>query len=420
MTVFSIKKAAAVSVALAGAVSPTIPMAQANDAGRVMTFGLGLRTQWMDNRNLDSVSPGSSFETAADLSFGLLTGTQTSRLSLDARGTIRKINTPGDVAENGFVNPRLGLTYDRSSAASRLSLDALLRETDLDDDLTLEDSDIVTNGDVTLRSARLGGEIEWGENTLFGYGVLASYEDADYSGGIATGPDGDILRDYERTTVGVTTRLDFNQVTRLNSALTYSKFDEAGISDPRGTISLENVLTVDRPSGPATLELYLFDTEDGTRVVTAVGRTLETQLGVLSGKIGPTRATTGDIFLTGSVDYNHSLPRGALNFGLSNDVSSDNRQDKERQTVRLSFGYLQELSELASLRFDADWVGREDTDLSGLSDNTSIRATYSHRLTQDWNFDVGYRYRYRDDSTTENAHSNTVFLELRRAFTTRF
>ena len=48
--------------------------------------------------------------------------------------------------------------------------------------------------------------------------------------------------------------------------------------------------------------------------------------------------------------------------------------------------------------------------------NAALSAIYTHTLPYDWALDAGVTHRIRNEDNTGEATSDTVFLELRRAF----
>lgn len=416
-------KTVAFSSVVLGVVAAGAAAQDAFETGGIqLSFGLGLRLEAQDNRSLSPTNADSSYESVADLSFGLLTETQTQRFSFDFGGKLRAIDDTLNTADDGFVEPFAELRYDLTSAAAHLALNASLRETDLSDNDVLSDDglDVITGNGATRRRTLLEARLDWGEDAPLGFGVFARREDNTYSGGTPTGLDGTGLNDNFRNTVGASTRMDLSPAAALTVSLSYSAFDEDTVPGTRETISLDNILTLERPRGPVTISLGATSTEEGERISTALGRTLELPSGILMGQIGATRGTSGDVNLTGAMSYTHALPRGALNVGLSREVTSDNQDDTERLNTRFNLGYSMELSPLSALAFNADWAQTEQPSNDLTSVSTTLGATYSRELTADWDLDVGYRHRIRDDDTAGRADSNAVFLELRRTFVTRF
>ena len=382
---------------------------------------LGLETQ--SNRALDPADPGRSSAATMGLSLGVLSETRTQRLSFDLGGDLRNLNGPGNVI-NGFVNPSIALGYDRTSAAARLSLSASLREINRANAGLIFDEDAQTftlvDGTATRRRTNLSAQLNWRDDAPLGFGVLARLDDNSYSDGVATGIDGAALNGTQRLTLGTTARLDLSEASQLNIGLDYSEFKADGVAGSRDTWTLTNALTIDRPDGALTFSFAVTDTEDGTRVATSVGRSLEYPLGILSGQIGVTRGVTGETFLSGGLNVTRALPRGNLSFGLARNVNSGTLQDTERVTTRATFGYQHELNALSSLSFDVNWTELTQTGTNVDTVRASIGATYSRELTPDWNMDTGIRHRFRDSSVSGTARSNELFLNLRRDFLTRF
>lgn len=417
----SVIKLAALSTALTGALGAgALAQAAYQTGGVQLSFGLGLRTEAQDNRGLDATNEESSFETSADLSMGLLSETRSQRLSFDFGGSLRAVESDRNTIDNGFVNPFAELNYDLTGPQTRLGLTATLRETELEDEdlFTPDGLDLIRNDGGTRRRSVLEARLDWREGRPLGFGARVRREQNDYSGTPVTTIGGDTVDDSVRTTIGASMYLALSRATALDTTLAYSMFDEDG-EPQRETFSLRNKLSFERPRGPITATFGAASTEDGERYSFEVGRTLEMPRGTLSGQIGATRATDGEVYVSGALDYSHALPRGIVTVGLSRDVSSGNDEDDERVRTLLNLGYVMELSPLSSVRLNADWARTEETLPGASSTSASLGATYSHDLTRDWTLDTGYRHRILDEDVGR-ANGNTVFLELRRDFVTRF
>jgi hypothetical protein len=420
-------KTSAVMIAMigtTGAIATPLWAQQAIETrGFQLNLGLTLGLETQSNRALDPAKPGSSTEARTGISIGLLRQTDNQRLSFDLGGELRNLNGPEDT-KNGFNNPLAVFGYDRTSSASRLSLSASLRETDLaDQGLVFDETSqefIFADGTATRRSTSVSAQLNWRDDAPLGFGVLAKLAENEYRGGVATGIDGSGLGDTQRLTFGTTARLDLNEVSQLNIGLNYSKFKNVDLGDKRDTWTLTNALTIERPDGVFSLNLNVTDTEDGTRVATSVGRTLEYPLGSLSGNIGATNGVTGKIFLTGRVNVSHALPRGNLSFGIARAVASSTLQDTEQISSSLTIGYLHELNILSSISLDANWAKLSRTIADTDTTSGIISATYSRELTPDWNMNFGIRHRLTDEDATGTVRSNSLFLNLQRNFVTRF
>ena len=391
--------------------------------GIQLRFDLDIGIESQTNRTLDVTDPGTTTEARTGLTVGVLSATRNERFAFDLGGEVRGLDGPTS-DESGFVNPFAFLSYDRSSASSRLSLSGSVRESDLNNDGFEFDEDTLAftfvEGSATRRTSNLSAEMNFRDDAPFGYGVLARYRENTFSSGLATGVTGSTLNDTERLTFGVTARFEFNEVTRLNSALTYASFEEDNVAGTRETWTLTNDLTIERPRGNLTFGFDITDTPEGTRVASNVGRSLAYPLGIVSGRIGLTRGASGETFINGGLNLTRELPNGNLNLDLARTISSGSLEDTEQLSTSLRVGYLHELTRLSSLSVDFNWAEVEQTDAGTDTTNASIEATYRRELTQDWGMNAGVRHRFPDDGVNGSTNSNEVFLNLRRTFLTRF
>lgn len=401
----------------------TAPLWAQQNGGVQVNLGVTLGVETQSNRALDTSDPGRSSTATMGLSLGVLSETRTQRFSFDLGGDLRGLNGPGST-NSGFANPSVELSYDRTSAAARLSLSASVRETDLVDEGLIFDETTqaftFADGTAIRRRTDLSAQLDWRDDAPLGFGLMALLEDNSYRDGVATGIGGTTLNDTRRVTFGATARLDINEATQLNVGLNHSDFEVDGTPGSRSTWNLTNNLTITRPDGALTFSFNITETEEGTRIATNVGRSLEYPLGIVSGEIGVTRGVTGDMFLSGGVNLTRALPRGNLSLGLARNVNSSGLEDTEQVQTSVTFGYLHEINPLSSLSLDADWADVSRTNSNSDTISATISATYNRELTQDWNMNVGIRHRFLDDEVTGTARSNELFLNLQRDFLTQF
>jgi hypothetical protein len=71
---------------------------------------------------------------------------------------------------------------------------------------------------------------------------------------------------------------------------------------------------------------------------------------------------------------------------------------------------------LGSVFFGLDASDSNDVLTDDNTQNASLSAIYSHSLPYDWMLDAGLTHRVRNEDDTGDATSDTVFLEIRRAF----
>lgn len=414
-----------VTLATLGVAAPI--WAQSYETGGIqLRFDLDLGINAASNRTLATNDEKGSVEARTTLGFGLLTETRTQRLAFNASGSLRDISGNDDDGLNeGFSNPMLALSYGRTSAAAEFGFDASLRETDLADNALIFDEEtgefILLDGTATRRITSGGLRYTWGNNTPVGYGLSAGYEQNDFRNGVATDVSGTPISDNTRLTLGANLRVDLDEARRLGVGLSYSQFDTDAIdTDTRETLALDTTLTYDRPLGPLSFTFGITDTEDGTRYALTTARSFAYPLGTVSGRLGVVRGVTGDTVLTAGLAATRDLPRGGLNVAFARDVTSGSQQDTEQTNTSLQLGYRHDLSRLASINVNFN-VG--DTNLTASDQGTTsatLTAAYNRTLTKDWNMNFGVRHRYRDSDVSGTARSNEVFMNLNRAFITRF
>lgn len=402
--------------------APIAAISQSYESGGIqLTFGTAFRLEAADNNSLAIDEPPVSGDAAARLSFGLLTATPSSQFALTANGDIHFIGSDATVA---LTSPQVGFSYERSSADAKFAISSTVKQSDLSlgDTTTAYDPNIDSSvtGTAKRRYAVLQTALNWGETTVVGYGLSAKLEDITYSDGVAIGLDGTALTDNQRLTLGATSRLDLSQASQLKAALSYSALEKQDKADPSKTLELTGSLSIDRPLGALTATVGVTNAEDGQRYSASIGRTLDLPLGPVSGQIGVMHSANGNNALTTRIAARRELPMGSLNVDLLRDISSLNEQDAERLTTQLSLGYTRSLSPLSDIDFGFDMAQIEDTTTGSQSLDATLAATYSRALTADWAGDVGYRHRYLDEGPGLTANSNTIFLEVRRAFVTRY
>ena len=406
-TVLSIAGAGSTALLLAGLGSPVL--AQDQIGGPQLTFGISFRAETNSNAGLDPISLGSTNKASIGLSFGLLSETNISRLAIDASARVLTATGAGSPA-TGLVDPTLSLSYARESANADFSFDAGLMDTDLSSDLAVTDFGA---GPGTRRTTSLNTALNWGKTAPLGFGISAGVTDITY-------PDAGVDQVDNRTVrAGATLRADLSAVLRLDLGLRASQFEKATAAS-RDTLGLDAGLTLIRPRGDLTLRASMDDTADGTRQSLSFGQTIALPDAVLSYNLGATRGVDAQTHLTGAVNYQRELPNGAISLGLSRAVSSGSETDAENLLTSASVGYQTALSPLANLSLSLDWAENIDTATDFGTTNTSLSATYSHDLAQDWALDIGYTHRLRDKDGVGSGASDSLFLQLRRDFSTQF
>jgi hypothetical protein len=388
-----------------------LPLAAQDDGGLRLSFGLSARVEAVTNPGLSTPADPDRTRLSTRLSFGLKDSTRAGAVDLSAAGSLSTDND--DTTPDGLIDPDLSLSLKRIGAGSSVELAAFLRENDLDTlrGLVLDPvtggvtEDVI--GDGTQRST--GGTLtyEFGTDGPWGGSLTAGLTDTTYSG-TTTEPD------TRRSNLGGSLRFALNPVTEVTASLTRSRYDEDGAT-PRNTLRPELDLRRDMPSGFAEASLFTEDTEDGTRSGLSFGRSWTLPASALTLRLGVTRGVTGDLSPTGTLDWQKDLPRGTLTASLNRDVTAGDG-DAESTVTTANLGFSQTLSPLGSVRFGLTASESEASATDATTRNAALSATYSHSLTQDWALDAGVTHRIRREDGTGTAKSDTVFLELRRAF----
>jgi hypothetical protein len=388
-----------------------LPLAAQEEGGLRLSFGISARVESSTNPGLEVPEEPDRTTLSSRLSFGLTDTTRTGSVALSAGGSLSTDND--DESPDGFIDPNLSLTLQRFGATSTLELSAFLRENDLDTlrgfVLDPETGDITEDllGDGTQRQT--GGSLAYsfGEGGPWGGSLSAGLTDTTYSGDTSE-------VDNTRTNAGGNLRFDLDPATEVTAGLSWSRYDEEG-DDPRDTLRSDIGISRDRPDGFASANVFAEDTEDGTRAGLSFGRNWELPDSALSFSFGATRGVTGDVSPTGRLNWQKDLPRGSLSASLLHEVTSGD-DDEETIVTTASLGLSHTISPLSSVSFGINASDSEDTTTDETTRNASLSAIYSHSLTPDWVLDAGVTHRVRNEDNTGNATSDTVFLELRRAF----
>ncbi len=379
--------------------------------GLRLTFGVAFRAETTANLGLTTPGEGRTNQIGTNLSFGLTDETRTDSLSLSASGFLRALDGP-EGRKTGLDAPRLDFAWRREGANAALDVSAFLREDDLD---TLRGLAIdpetgavnVLTGEGTQRQTGGGIAYTFGADGPWGLTLAAGLTDTTFR-------DAPAEVDNRRTRAGADLRFMLDPATEATLGLSASTFEEDG-EPTRDTLRLEAGVTRSLARGSLSAMLFTEKTEDGTRSGLTLGRSVELPSGQLSYSLGATRGATGEVNLTGALDWAQELPRGQISLGLRRSVASG-EGDAETLATSLNAGLSQNLSPLTSLTFGLNAAEAAEAATGTTTRTATLNATLTHALTEDWALDAGYSYRWRDEDTEGRANSDTVFLELRREF----
>jgi hypothetical protein len=398
------KRSAAATLVLCALAGPVLA-----DAGTELTFNLGVKVKNDSNPDLTPVGSGSSTTAGLDLSFGLTSETAQSNLSLQVSAGLFTADGSGAV-DNGLSAPAVTLSYTQSGGNADLDLKASFAQTDVADDVI----DNFQTGTGTRAVAGLSAGLTFGTGGPLGFGLTAGTTDISYHDNPAPG-----LLDSRTDRLGATLRSDLSPVLHANFGLSQSRFTQDGAA-ARDTSGLSAGLTLDRPTGALTLGVTYDDTPEGGRSGLNFQHQITMAAGNLTYGLGATKGVTGTTYLGGNLTYTHDLPTGALTVNLSRAVQPGVETDAETLQSRASLGYTQAVTPRGNLAVNLNWAEQQVTATDTTTANTSLSATWSQDLTQDWALDLGYTHRLRDQDGVGQGESDTVSLELRRAFALRF
>jgi len=434
-------------------------MGQEGSGDQLLTFGISQKFGANDNIRLEPTSVGTTYSSDTKLSFGFSSQTEAQTLDFSTSGVARLVDDPLVGTDHGFRDPTLALSYIRDSANSRLSVYAKYDRPDLAflDPLTqgvISDQDLYQGGG-TREDSRAGIRLETGLQSPLGFefdlnSFRRSYSDTTdpllFSNQTDTAAVAALFR-FSPITLG---RLDLyesrywaedtsqNQVktNRFTFGLDHqfsaisSLSANIGHSEVVETINtLPGVETVTRgpigdvffsrlmPNGMASAQLATTLSQAGRQNTLEFGRIFELPVGGLEIFLGATNGTSFNPRPIGRINYTADLPTGSLNASVSRDSYISDTLSQATETTRADLSYSFDVNDLSSLSFslyyaDIALIGNNSSGAD--RERGSFYASYTHDVTQDWDLQIGYEYRYFSSTTNGPAHANSVFFALQR------
>ncbi len=400
-------------------VAPHAAQAQGTDEGPLLEFGVTTGAVFNSNRGLDDDNPGSTTEFNTQLDVLLRLATPIQQLEFSGDVTLRTVSGADSASlPSGFVNPNLALSYGRAARDARLDLDLFYSEADVSssdlqfDPETASFSLLEDTG--TQRRFGFDTALELRRRSPFGVTFSAGYSGLRYSD--TSDPD---LTAQDRFRLGARFRFDLTPATQAIVDAQFSTFEDEGTAEGRrDTISLNTSLRQELRNGDVIFRFDTTDTEDGTRYTLSAGRTIETALWELSGVFGLTRELSGDVVPSGEVDVTRALPNGELSASLAHVIRSDS-DDDEQEVTTFSFGYVTQLTPLASLNTNLSYSDRSATGAGESGTFGTFGVNFQYNLTQDWSMNVGVQHRFSEDDVGAKARDNSLTIGFRRAFQAR-
>lgn len=383
------------------------------DGGRQFTFGLILGLDTNDNLDLTPVSPGTTNQVTAGLSFGALTQTENMLFRLDIGWNLQWNDGP-NFPDSGldYSLPDVALLWQHDARNSSIEVEADYVVTALDDLRPVDDFDTGTGmrADTDLALA-----YTWGTAGPFQIGVDAAYSTSDYF----DDPSPDLI-DNQNTVIGLNLGFDINPVTDLSFGVSRSVYEETqGSFDPEVTWGYTVDLSIDRPRGPVTGTVFYDDTWEGDRYGFSVGQDSALRGGGLDYAIGATHtAVAEEIVMTGSLDYQYDLPDGSITAAAFRVVDYDS-DNQESVTSGLSLSWTRQVTPLGSLNLSFSAASQDVLITNDTSRNAQAQVMWTQEFMQDWAMDLGAIYAQSEETGLKTATSREVFLNLRKEFAIR-
>lgn len=433
-------------------------------AGVQVDIGVTSKLTVDDNFQLQPNSAGTSTIWDNTLTLGIMSVTGVQDLSLNGSGVLRYGDIPGRTL-SGFEDPNLRLRYRLDGVNSQLTLTGRYRHVDREflDPFQIEAEETNSGafysggGTMTVRNAALNYIVGINDPLTFTLGLTHDEKDYD-AAALAANPR---LFGNETDSLNATVALKVSPLTslRFNAGYAHYTADDAPQTDRTTTDysvgivqDINPVLVLDARigvtevetdtitgttqrdglTGAATLTQTLANgtvfvgvdstvNQNGSRESFRFGRSLQLPLGNFTGSIGATHAPSGNTYAIAAIAYDRQLKSSNVAVSLNRSVNTNNSNEDVLDT-RLTVAYGYEINNNSRLAFTLNWGKSESAGIGNAPtiERTSLRAAYSHDLTQDWALTGGVLLRHRSDSSIPgDAQSNSVFLSLDRVFSFR-
>lgn len=427
---------------LAGAGGVTPGLAQGlGDA--TLTATISQRFEANSNYQLEPNPPGTSYFADTRLAFGLVQETPTQVFRLGFNTGIRALWEAGEPFEFTFASPSTAnVGYSQEWAGASLNTYLTYRQTSvdydyleaigIDEDQTGTDLDNLNRirGDTTQRTYNAGVSLALATDSRSSYAfslnaTRVTYDDDDDQSGQAA-----------RTSAfgSVTWSLQLSPILQSQLVGSYYYYEAEDSQDTEIRVGEFDAWLNYTPAdnmvigaGIGYAHRQRDETIDGRRQRTEdeegiTGRArIDYDLNDFR-LVGEGRVTTAapQTRLSGSLRAIYPLPYGSLSGSIYQRYTGGGTDTSDE--VRITgarVGFDRELTPYAGIGVDFGAAVQENLDDPSDPDiyNYDARVTVSYDLTADLSADVGYRFRYNDDSG--DARSHAVFFEIGRSFSTR-
>ena len=454
---------AAAGIAGAAVIGTAVGGALAQESGGLVVNGsVRFGADFDDNGLVQDESSGNDQRFSTDLRMDVLSETPSSRIELDFGASLVEEDLADRSGRSGFVDPFVGLDYFTDGADSRVSFNGRFRRTDLSNRLVedigsdfIEDDLIISGGELDVTT--VGALAEFGVASPLGASLSYNLSDRNYSEdadpdlfdrttqtvrftGFAQLTDTARLRgfasysDYEaddsvqteRTTesYGVGVLYEINPVLTFDGEVSFDTVDETielfgiPVTTENDGLGIDASLNQELANGTISFLALRNIRNSGNRSELRVRRDMALPAGALSYSLGVSAVDREDPVVVGSIDWARDLPQGRISAGLSrSEVINDDDETRIRTGARLS--YLYDINPVSSLETRFGLARSELLETNEETTSADFTVTYRREMTEDWDWRIGYRGRYREEADGDTGTSNAVFTSFGRSFSIR-
>ena len=401
-----------------GAVSlaVSLPAIGQEVGGRTSSFEFDQNVEVVNNPELNPGSANTETLSVSRFAYTLASKTRNDEISLRLQ-TAYRVPLGGSNVGSGLDETGAYFDYAKRSASTNMSVHASSTYRDLrylnSFDLDGDDDISRVNGSGGRINNRVSLSGDFRENKAFGWGGTVGASAIRYSDLSA----GSTYVDADRYNASLRARFDLNNRTRLSTRFGLRETQEVGNQSFK-TYSADIGMNYARPTGELRSALS-FAWPDGSpdRVSFTVGQTYNfSPRSQISYDVGGTFSSGDDTNLTGQVEFSYDITKTSqASANFSRQVSDADDGSAVVRTIG-QFGYGMALSPLTQLSMDLRYLDRDTLGSTDDMKEYGVSVSVQHRLTDDWNLDLGVSHTTRNEFGQATADSNSVFVALKRVW----